>query len=205
MLPILNIIPTYIKSEHYPCYVLNIIPTSNSHLTALIRAILKNEHYPYWGIRPISKMNIIPTKQLYLPNPTENTIYSGKQSLSNYIWGLSLLTTLEDHHRKFWWHVGLSVFQSAEGAFSVEMWNRNALKSDSKAEDTQEEDGGNNSSKIKESIYSFVKAKGEASRKEIENEFHMGSTKAFKLLKLLCADGLLAQKLKGNKTTYVVL
>ena len=79
------------------------------------------------------------------------------------------------------------------------------MKSDSKAEDTQEEDGGNNSSKIKESIYSFVKAKGEASRKEIENEFHMGSTKAFKLLKLLCADGLLAQKLKGNKTTYVVL
>ena len=38
-----------------------IIPTSNSHLTALIRAILKNEHYPYWGISPISKMNIIPT------------------------------------------------------------------------------------------------------------------------------------------------
>ena len=95
MLPILNIIPTYIKSEHYPYYVLNIIPTSNSHLTALIRAILKNEHYPYWGIRPISKMNIIPTKQLYLPNPTENTIYSSRKTLSNYMWGLSPLTNLE--------------------------------------------------------------------------------------------------------------
>lgn len=46
----MNIIPTYIKSEHYPYYVLNIIPTSYTNLTALIRAILKNEHYPYWGI-----------------------------------------------------------------------------------------------------------------------------------------------------------
>ncbi len=98
----------------------------------------------------------------------------------------------------------MPVFQSAEGAFTVEMWNRNALKSNSKAENTQEEYEGTYSSKIKESIFNFVKAKGEASRKEIETEFHMGSTKAFKLLKLLCADGLLEQKLNGNKTTYVV-
>ena len=46
----MNIIPTYIISEHYPYYVLNIIPTSYTNLTALNRAILKNEHYPYWGI-----------------------------------------------------------------------------------------------------------------------------------------------------------
>ena len=59
--------------EHYPCYVMNIIPTSNSHLTALIRAILKNEHYPYWGISSISKMNIIPTCHLIA---LKNTIYS---------------------------------------------------------------------------------------------------------------------------------
>ncbi len=95
----------------------------------------------------------------------------------------------------------MPVFQSAEGAFTVELWNRNALR---RAEYPQEEDEGNNGSKIKENIYNFVKSKGEASRKEIEDEFHMGSTKAFKLLKLLCADGLLEQKLNGNKTTYVV-
>ena len=98
----------------------------------------------------------------------------------------------------------MPVFQSAEGAFIVEMWNRNAVKPFGKAKNALDEDDGNNYSRIKESIYRFIKAKGEVSRKEIENEFHMGSTKAFKLLKLLCADGLLEQKLNGNKTTYVV-
>ena len=80
----MNIIPTYIKSEHYPYYVLNIIPTSNSHLTALIRAILKNEHYPYWGISPISKMNIIPTCH---PEPAKTTIYSSLKTLKSTYWG----------------------------------------------------------------------------------------------------------------------
>ena len=42
----------------------------------------------------------------------------------------------------------MPVFQSAEGAFTVEMWNKNILKSNSKAENPHEGDEGNNSSKI---------------------------------------------------------
>ena len=56
-----------------------------------------------------------------------------------------------------------------------------------------------------EAVYRFVKTKGETTRKDIEEEFGVGSTKAYKLLKQLCEDGRVSQKSMGNKTSYHAL
>ena len=42
-------------------------------------------------------------------------------------------------------------------------------------------------------------------RKEIEETFDISSTKLYLILKELCEEGLLLQKLNGRKTTYIAL
>ena len=100
----------------------------------------------------------------------------------------------------------LPVFRSAEGAFTVEMWNmnekngsENTNQAQTLSEQTRETKG-----ELKEKIYEFIKIKNEVTRKDIEDEFKIGSTKAFKHLKQLCADGAIMQNKNGNKTTYRV-
>ena len=51
----------------------------------------------------------------------------------------------------------------------------------------------------------FPHANSLDSRKELEEEFGFGSTKAFKVLKALCDAGLLIQQKYGNRTVYVPL
>ena len=94
-------------------------------------------------------------------------------------------------------------FRSAEGAFTVEMWNRNVSHESESGADKEGRSG--EMSELEADILSFVKEKGSTARKEIEERFHIGSTKAYKLLKLLCAEGFLVQKLNGNKTIYLAL
>ena len=61
------------------------------------------------------------------------------------------------------------------------------------------------SNNIKDQIYKMVKEKGSSSRKEIEETFDISSTKSYLILKELCEEGLLLQKLNGRKTTYIAL
>ena len=114
-------------------------------------------------------------------------------------------------------------FRTAEGAFTVVMYNRNetsAEYSNSNESATQEtvqtenvikeqrqndyKIAGNKQKKLKDAIFKFVLANGEVSRKEVEETFGFGSTKAFKYLKMLCEEGLILQEKLGNKTTYVL-
>ena len=100
-------------------------------------------------------------------------------------------------------------FRTAEGAFAVSLPNRN--ESHLLAEPAQGHGyapGGTSApdqsdiSDMKEAICKLIAEKGKATRKDVEGILHIGSTKAYKLLKQLCAEGRLIQKLNGNRTTY---
>lgn len=96
------------------------------------------------------------------------------------------------------------VFQSAEGVFSVILTNQNDNLTESKnSSNTQNK--MIDSKNIKDQIYEMVKEKGSSSRKEIEKTFDISSTKSYLILKELCEEGLLLQKLNGRKTTYIAL
>ena len=56
---------------------------------------------------------------------------------------------------------------------------------------------------IRTAVYQKAKELGRVTRKEVEEEFGFGSTKAFKVLKALCDAGLLIQQKYGNRTVYV--
>ena len=86
------------------------------------------------------------------------------------------------------------VFRTAEGVFTVEMKNRNMKENPHDSLKLSDEPG--------EKVMDLVKGKGEITRKDVENAFGVGSTKAYKILKQLCADGVLVQVLNGNKTVY---
>lgn len=52
-------------------------------------------------------------------------------------------------------------------------------------------------------VFALAKEKGTVTRKEVEEACGVGSTKAYKLLKALCEDGLLVQMKQGNQTVYI--
>ena len=92
-------------------------------------------------------------------------------------------------------------FKTAEGAFTVILGNRNAITA---TESVPNRMNVSTNEDVKKAVYDFVKKKTEVGRKDIEKEFGFGSTKAYKYLKILCADGVLVQKKNGNRTTYIL-
>lgn len=91
------------------------------------------------------------------------------------------------------------LFQTAEGVFSVTLPNQNNLTyvvKEQPATFVYNRD-------IKNEILNFIKAKKKITRKDIENEFEFGTTKAFTLLKELCANRLIRQIKQGKQTVYV--
>lgn len=97
------------------------------------------------------------------------------------------------------------VFQTAEGAFTVELPNRNETRDTERnhADETSSVTGtASRSQKDKDMVFALAKEKGAVTRKEVEEACGVGSTKAYKLLKALCEDGLLVQEKHGNQTVY---
>ena len=96
------------------------------------------------------------------------------------------------------------IFKSAEGAFTVELFNRNESTENSAADAMNSQpEPMQEVEEIRTAIYQKVKEQGMVTRKEVEREFGFGSTKAYKVLKGLCEAGLLMQKKNGNRTVYV--
>lgn len=95
------------------------------------------------------------------------------------------------------------VFQAAEGVFTVEMMNRN--ESVQKSGREQAADIAGKSEDDRDAVYRFVKQNGETTRKDVEMAFGFGGTKAYKLLKQLCAEGRVSQIMNGRKTSYRAL
>ena len=99
------------------------------------------------------------------------------------------------------------VFKAAEGAFAVELFNQNE---NTKNEGNSAAEGVDRQTEpvpeieeIRTAVYQKAKELGRVTRKEVEEEFGFGSTKAFKVLKALCDAGLLIQQKYGNRTVYV--
>lgn len=98
----------------------------------------------------------------------------------------------------------LPVFHSAEGAFTVVMKNRNAGSSDSTVSSVRSEEQIQLQSGGAEYVVkALALEKGQLTRKDVEEALQVGSTKAYKVLKQLCAEGVLVQILQGNRTVYV--
>ena len=109
-------------------------------------------------------------------------------------------------------------FRAAEGAFTVELPNRNeivATQNAVNAESTGDtriakstsavsEDAAEGNGNLGDSIYALAQEKGKITRKEVEEVYGIGSTKAFNILKKLCDEGLLTQQKKGYQTVYTL-
>ncbi len=98
------------------------------------------------------------------------------------------------------------VFQTAEGAFSVLLYNRNeggepAASAYLKIKRMQDRD--NSFEQVKQAVYQFALEQGAVSRKEAEEITGFKSTKAFRLLKEMCEEGKLEQKSNGKFTSYL--
>ena len=97
------------------------------------------------------------------------------------------------------------VFQSAEGAFKVELFNRNENEENLTASDhtvRETESVYSTIDELQNAVYSRAKEQGRITRKEVEEEFGFGSTKAYKVLMILCEAGLLSQEKRGKQTVY---
>ena len=99
------------------------------------------------------------------------------------------------------------VFKSAEGAFKVELFNRNENPEDERNSAAEGMDSHielmPEIEETRTAVYQRAKEQGKVTRKEVEEGFGFGSTKAFKVLKALCDAGLLIQQKNGNRTVYV--
>ena len=113
-------------------------------------------------------------------------------------------------------------FRTAEGVFAVELPNRNepapvhepvvsesthgtVYKANAAFHSVSYKGSARKAAgeRLKDSICKLANEKGRITRKDVENVFGFGSTKAFKYLKLLCAEGKIRQEKYGNQTTYV--
>lgn len=90
------------------------------------------------------------------------------------------------------------IFKTAEGIFSVELPSKNRSVSSSSLfpidNPSDDQNGG---------ILRYVQEKGIVTRKNIEDHFQFGATKAYKVLMQLCEEGRLRQEKQGKQTKYV--
>lgn len=89
-------------------------------------------------------------------------------------------------------------FTTSEGGFSVVLPNKNytASTKNPKPKITTPIDG------IETKVYQLAVLRCSITRKDIELELNVGSTKAYKILTQLCKNGLLRQNKNGKLTTY---
>ena len=97
----------------------------------------------------------------------------------------------------------ISDFRTAEGAFTVELPNHNGNAQTTVIHDPSDGDAKPSKGDAKHQVLSLAREQGKITRKEVEEAFDCGSTKAYKLLKALCEEGLLIQQKNGNQTVYL--
>lgn len=91
-------------------------------------------------------------------------------------------------------------FETAKGVFRVTLPNRNAQETAAAPSDA-----GLSLNEQKALIVQYAQENGSITRKEVEDLLGIGTTKAFRLLKELCAANRLAQEGSGRLSTYRIL
>lgn len=101
------------------------------------------------------------------------------------------------------------IFWTAEGAFGVKIYNENEMTesvlSESKSEygrKRQQSSLRADFSRKKDMIYATLKSQGRITRKEVEALLDIKTTKAFRILKEMCEEGMLVQENSGRITCY---
>lgn len=89
-------------------------------------------------------------------------------------------------------------FRSAEGGFSLTLYNLNEEVSL-----PQEEKSAAADDETEKTISLLARETGEITRKEVDEKFGFSSTKSFHILKKMCDKGLLVQQKKGYQTVYI--
>ncbi len=89
-------------------------------------------------------------------------------------------------------------FRSAEGGFSLTLYNLNEEVSL-----PQEEKSAAADDETEKTISLLARETGEITRKEVDEKFGFSSTKSFQILKRMCDKGLLVQQKKGYQTVYI--
>lgn len=102
------------------------------------------------------------------------------------------------------------VIQAVGGAFKVTLFNRNEMGSDSFSGDLISEPEVpytvNNvpRDELAEEILKLAEELGVITRKDVQDKFKVGSTKAFLCLKILCDNGKLKQRKMGRQSSYSI-
>lgn len=92
-------------------------------------------------------------------------------------------------------------FRTAEGGFTVSLYNRNEYTQQIQNE---EPDNDRDEEKIETAIYNLVRKNSRITRREVESECGFGLTKSYRILKTMCEKGLLKQNKNGNQTVYTL-
>ncbi len=96
---------------------------------------------------------------------------------------------------------GKPEFRTAEGGFTVSLYNRNEY---SRQTEVEESDNDISDDEIETAICNLVRKNGKITRREVESEFSFGLTKSFRILKKMCEKGILMQNRNGNLTVYTL-
>ncbi|MBP5162253.1 MAG: hypothetical protein ILP16_04670 [Spirochaetales bacterium] len=101
-------------------------------------------------------------------------------------------------------------FQAVVGAFKVTLYNENEKEIDYYSGDLISEPRPQYNVNIvprdvlADSILKLAREKGVITRKDVQDKFNVGSTKAFLCLKILCENGKLKQQKMGKQTSYTL-
>ena len=130
-------------------------------------------------------------------NPNLASVFYRLQLVESYGTGIRKIMHLyKEYLRK-------PEFKAAEGAFSCVLPNSNEEGTYTQKYEYHEDSVGESLNAEKASILYHAKAIGSIPRKEVEDLFGLKTTKAFRLLKELCAEGQLTQQTCGKFTRYI--
>lgn len=98
-------------------------------------------------------------------------------------------------------------FQAVGGAFKVTLYNRNEKPSAFTGDmisDSRAQYGASSVPRVtvEAAILEMAQKRGSITRQDVQDEFKVGSTKAFMCLKALCEEGKLRQYKMGKQTSY---
>lgn len=102
-------------------------------------------------------------------------------------------------------------FQAVGGAFKVTLYNRNEKTADYYSGDliseprTQYTVNNVPRDELADEILRLAEEKGTITRKDVQDRFRVGSTKAFLCLKILCDSGKLTQQKMGKQSRYSII
>ena len=130
-------------------------------------------------------------------NPNLAAIFYRLHLVESYGTGIrKILRLYEDCPKK-------PAFKAVEGAFLCILPNRNELVQYSQKQHQTESVVGESLDAEKLAILSLAKQKGSISIREVEDTIGLKTTKAFRLIKELCAEGKLMQQVSGKFTRYI--